>query len=1012
MPLDHPTKRSFWLHLIHLLVFGFLSATATAQEQELAQALDNLAPQQGSEAAKLPAGVVRPWAHEDSDLKVDPRIHYGVLPSGLRYAWANNPEPKERVYLRLHVNAGSFGERSSELGMAHFLEHMAFNGSEHYAPGTLVEWFQKHGMSFGADTNAHTAFSETVYKLDLPNREEASLRDGLQVLRDFAGSMTLAETEVQAEKGVIDGEQRERDSASFRTFVKLLQKMYAGTLYATRIPIGEKEVRDAFTAESVADFYHRWYRPENMTVVVVGDLRDLDPSSLIEEYFGDFLGPGTPLELEPPIGEPAMKDLVFSLYEPEMPRVQISVANLKRYVNRPDSIAQRQQDLPRQVAHAMLNLRFAEAVKKPETPYLSANVDDAGGLKVFEGGELSISADPENWEAAFHDAYIELRKALNFGFQQAELDEVRADMLRALDEAVDRESKAHSAGLRESILREAEDDVVPTSAAYDREILKPALEALTVEDCLQALRENWRNGRPSITTMGNLKLDNPKETLMAALEAARAAKIKKGEAIEVEPFAYRSDPAHAGKVKSQQKIEDLDFWEVEFDNGVRLNVKKTDFKEKQILIQARVGEGNLSIKDEDLIASALAGFGVYIGGGLEEHDTDELRRLNAGKQVGVQMSVEDDHFAFSGSTTEEDLLLQFELMCAYLQHPGYRPDLLNVVQSQLPLVFEQFKHNAAGPMLFDFAPALLPGNPRVDLLGLTKFPQLEELQAVGMEEIRAALNPQLRDAPMEITIVGDLDVNQVIEFAAQTFGALPQRRAYQTLDKRRQGAQVVSGLHLEREIDTADKKATLLMIFPTTDGFDAATRRNLGFLGRLVNDRLRLDVRERLGAAYSPGAQAEASRVFPGVGGLLIQANCDPEKVEELVKACKNVAASLANNGVTEEEVSRLSEPLLKQLRDGQRTNSYWLTTLQEAQSRPASLDELRTIVEFYNNLSVADLSALAASYLSPEHASTLLVLPKQMEESAKDGESAASEGAADSENAEETESSAEMQPN
>ncbi|MHC4379606.1 MAG: M16 family metallopeptidase [Planctomycetota bacterium] len=979
-------SRTSYLHLTFLLLAGLaFTSSATAQDPDAAVALEALgyleATQEPSETRTFPAQTVRPWAHESSDLQADPRIHYGSLPTGLRYAWVNNPEPQERVYLRLHVDAGSFGETDTELGMAHFLEHMGFNGTDNFEAGTLIEWFQERGMSFGADTNAHTTFGETVYKLDMPSRDEASLRDGMQVLRDFAGAMTIADEEVQNEKGVIDGEQRERDSAGFRTFVKMLDRLYAGTLYATRMPIGEKEVRDAFTGDSVRAFYTRWYRPENMTLVIVGDLRDFDPTSMIEEYFGDFAGPGTPVEMEPALGSPDMDDLIFALYEPEMPSVQISVTKLKPFEDRPDTVAQRQADVAKAVAHQMLSLRFSEAIKKPETPYLSAGVSDAGGLEIFEGGDLSINADPEKWEEAMVAAYVELRLALNFGFQQPELDEIRARILRSLDEAVARESTAHSAGLREALLLEIESDVVVTTAAYDREILKPALEALTVEDCLKALRANWRGGQLSIIAMGNLELADAKASLMGAYEAAREVELEAGEVIEVKPFAYASDPALAGKVKSQVMVEALDFWQVEFENGVRLNIKQTDFKKQQILVNARVGEGNLGVAEKDLVAAAIAGFGVYTGGGLVEHDSDGLRRVLAGRQAGVGMSVEDDHFSFSGPTTPEDLLLQFELTCAFLDHPGYRDDTLNVIRAQVPLIFEQFKYTAAGPMLFDFAPQFLKGNKRVNLLGLSYFPTLEELQGVEMEHMREALAPGLELAPMEVTVVGDLDVNQVIAYAAQTFGALPSRRAPRDMSEQRGGVQVVPGLYVEREIDTLDQKATLVMIFPTTDGMEAVTRRNLSFLGMIVNDRLRLEVRERLGAAYSPGAQAEASQVFPGVGGLLIQANGDPGKVQELVEACRQVAQALASEGVTEEEVQRLSEPILKQLRDAQRTNGYWMTALDESQKRPASLDDMRTLLGFYENLSVNQLSALAGQYLKPEAASVLVVLPETIEE-------------------------------
>ncbi|MCP4093755.1 MAG: insulinase family protein [Planctomycetes bacterium] len=923
-----------------------------------------------------PAGTVAPWAHDSSDLTVDERIHYGALENGMRFAWADNPEPNNRVYLRLHVDAGSFGETATELGMAHFLEHMAFNGSENFEAGTLIEWFQDNGMSFGADTNAHTAFSETVYKLDMPNRDEKTIRDGLQVMRDFAGKLNILEAEVQAEKGVIDGEQRERDSAGFRAFVKVLDRQYAGTRYATRLPIGTKEVRDEFTAETVRAFYERFYRPENMTMIIVGDLQGYNPEALIHEYFGDFAPPASPIAPEPAWGTPTMENLVFAVYDAEIPSVQIAIGSLRIAEEKPDTVAQRQADLARTVAHSMLNLRFSELVKKPETSFLGASASDAGQLEVFEGGSLNVSADPAKWEAATTEAYIELRKALNFGFQQAELDEVRANLMRGLDEAVEREATAHSSGLREAILLEVESDVVPTSAATDRSVYLPALEALTVEDCLQALRSNWRGGKMSIIANGGLQLENAAAELERVVAAAKKIEIKRSDAIEQKPFAYGSDKEKTGEIVRQEKVEDLGLWMVEFANGVRLNIKKTDFKKNTIIMSGRVGEGLLAVPNDQLLAASLADTALS-GGGLIEHTVDELRRLMAGKQVGVSLALADDHFALSGGTTSEDLLLEFELACAHLQHLAYRPDMLDMIKQQIPLFFNQLDHTPNGPLWFDFTPAVLQGNPRASLLGLQPFPQLEELLAIEIDQIKAAIAGHLVDAPIELTVVGDLEVNDVIAMAAQTFGMLPKRRAAKDVSANRGGIAIAEGVYMERTVDTADKKATVMMLFPTTDGFDDSRRRNLSFLGTVVDDRLRLEVRERLGAAYSPGAGAESSQVYPGLGGVMIQAAGNPDKVEELVDACRAVAADLATNGVTEEEVQRLSEPILNQLRDAQRNNAYWMNLLTEAQSRPESLQSARTVVSFYENLSAADLSALAAEYLKPERASVLVVLPE-----------------------------------
>ncbi|MFG0320131.1 MAG: M16 family metallopeptidase, partial [Planctomycetota bacterium JB042] len=234
--------------------------------------------------AEEPVGndLPRAWEHEGSDLPPHPAIRFGALDNGVRYALMSNAEPDRRVYVRMHVDAGSVAEEESERGMAHFLEHMAFNGSANFPAGTLVEWLQERGLDFGAHTNAYTSFTETVYMLDLPNSDPRTLQEALWVMRDFAGELLLAEEEVEAEKGVIDGEERERDSAMARVGKELLKRQLAGTRIAERLPIGVKDARDAFTAESVRAFYERWYRPENLTLVIVGDLGDLDPLPVVE----------------------------------------------------------------------------------------------------------------------------------------------------------------------------------------------------------------------------------------------------------------------------------------------------------------------------------------------------------------------------------------------------------------------------------------------------------------------------------------------------------------------------------------------------------------------------------------------------------------------------------------------------------------------------------------------------------------------------------------------------------
>lgn len=931
------------------------------------------------ENGALPAGQPRPWRHATSDLKPDPRVHWRVLDGGLRLAWAANPEPQERIYLRLHVDVGSLAELPGERGMAHFLEHMAFNGSRHFPAGTLVEWFQNHGMSFGADTNAHTGFTETVYKLDLPNRDPQSLREGLQVLRDFADGLVLAEEEVQAEKGVIDGEERERDSAGFRAFVASLSKLYAGSLVPERLPIGTRADRDAFDAAEVRAFYRRWYRPENMTLVIVGDLRDLNPEALVREAFADMKGPETEVLLEPAAGAATAAEFFFAVHEPDLPQMQLNHSALRPYVERPDRADLRRARTLEDLALAMVNLRFNEMAKKEGTPFLYAGVARLDGLRVWEGADLTVVSAADTWEAAFLAAHLELRSALNFGFQEAELAEVRADVLRALDEAVERAPTAPSAGLREAILMSVEEGTVPLSAAAERELLLDLVTEATPQQCLQALRELWsRDSQDALAAVGPADLgDDAPARLSALLEKSRKAKPVRPADLAQAAFAYPSDPAVVGEVVESEWIEDLELRTVLFANGVRLNFKRTDFKERQILLSARVGEGLLGFADEDLIQVGVAANGLD-GAGLEAHSEEELRRILAGRRVGWSSGLDTDHFAFAGDCTAEDLLLELELLAARIQHPGWREEGLQPFLKQLPLIEQFLRSNHLGPLLAEFLPVYFAGNPRLSAFdNLSALPPLEAMAQVTMAGARPLISPQYAAGPVELTIVGDVDEEAVLNAAARTVGVLPPRSGLQDQAARRAMPALPLGLEMEREIESADARAQVFLFYPLTDGMDSVRRRQLAFLGMVVDDRLRLEVRERLGAAYAPAAMADLSRVFPGFGLLMINASSAPETVDVLVAACRQVAAELAEKGVTEEEMARLRGPVLNQVRDQRRTNEYWLRELGQAQTDPESLKNPRTVLSFYENLDRADLSALAAKYLTPEKSSLLVVKPR-----------------------------------
>jgi zinc protease len=780
------------------------------------------------------SGDALPWYCEKSDIPVDPRIHLGHLDNGMRCAWMANHEPRDRTYLRLDVGVGSLAEENEERGMAHYLEHMAFNGSKHFPAGTLVEWFQKHGMGFGADTNASTGFHHTIYQIDLPKSDKRSLEEGLGVFRDFADGLLLEQKEIDSERGVIDAEERERDTPNYRVIEQVFDKQYAGTRIPLRIPIGVKALRDAFTSEMIRKFYTKWYRPERMTLVLVGDLGELDPMPLVHAAFDDFRAPASDPPRLPAVGTPEPKAPAFCIFEKDLSSEEIHVERMTAWKERPENLAQWKSDLPLRCARDMLDLRFSELAKRSDAPFLGASAADAyeTDLRVQGGEVMGVTCTPEKWKDALSFCAKELRRAIELGFDASQLSEVRADFLRSLDEAVEREKTRSSGSWVGSLLDAAENTTVPNNAETARRYMKPLLESLDVEACHKAFAEEWARGRLILSMAGDVDLgaDGPK-VLRETYEASMSGALEARKEAKSAEFAYATDASKAGPIAARKHIDEFDYEDVVFENGVKLHVKKTDFKEKQILVSAQVGEGRLSLdrgaKKDDASSPAARGSSnavnaldwvtgqVFIACGLGKHSADDLRRLDAGKEVDVDFSIDADTFHFNGATTKEDLVRELELMRAYLVDPGWRSEGLEQFKKELPVLYDSFKKNPGGPLTTEFLPEFYSYAPRVE------FPTREHAEAVTTDAMRAWLGAQFADAPIDLVIVGDVDVEAAVRAMAQTFGTLGKRRAPNRYEDRRTPAVLRSGLKREYEIESNVPKAYLLIAFPATDGRDA-----------------------------------------------------------------------------------------------------------------------------------------------------------------------------------------------
>jgi zinc protease len=912
-----------------------------------------------------------PFPQEESDLKPDPAAHFGTLANGLRYVVRTNQEPKGRASLRLLVLAGSLHETDEQRGLAHFLEHMAFNGSAHYAPGTLVEFFQRIGMSFGGDTNANTSFDRTVYRLDLAHADDAALAEALRVFGDYAGGLLLTDEEINKERGVILAEKRASDSAGYRTFVARSEAMLGTTLLPRRLPLGQPDVITKARRERFIDFWNTWYRPERMSVVVVGDFPDEGKvEKMIAETFAGLTA-RAPIRREPLLGQLSKFDGVRPIFhaEAEAPATNISLTSITPYPHEADTAARKIKRLPRWLALAMLNRRFVVLSQKENAPFVSGRASVFEQFDFLREANVDISCKADDWAAALAVGEQELRRALENGFAQTELTEAAANLANQLEQAAKTASTRHSNRLADEIVHHLVAGEVLTTPADDLALLKPALDKITPADCQKALKEAFAPRGRFVMVSGNAKIaaDAP-AAIAAAYEKAHAVAVRPLDGDKQNEWGY-TDFGAPGEIAKREHIADLDVELVIFKNGLRLNLKKTDFEAGRIVLSARLGNGVLTEPADQRGLQRLAA-STLIAGGLGKHSVDDLRRLLAGKNVGWRFGPGTDAFRFSGGTTRDDLLLELQLLAAHLTDPGYRPEALRLAHNELEQLYQNFKHTAAGPLEMDLANLLADGDPRFGL------PAQEIMMARSLAEVKAWLTPELAHGALEVAVVGDLDIEAAIAAVAKTIGALPPRQPKPALSELKKVHFPEQPFSKSYVIDSEIPKASVLLYWPTDDALDVRRNRRLNMVEAILNDRMRVKVREEMGGSYSPHANNLASDTFPGYGYIVANIDVAPSMAGQISDIVVKIADDIAQNGVTADELNRARLPVLTAYKESLRSNGYWLSVLAPAQEKPEMLDWARTRIADIEAIPTSELNALAKKYLVRERASRVTILP------------------------------------
>ena len=911
------------------------------------------------------------WPHDTADLQPDPNAVWGRLDNGMRYVLLPNATPKDRVSLRMLIAAGSMMEREDERGLAHFLEHMAFKGTENMPAGDLVQYLERLGMAFGADTNASTGFDSTVYKLELPSNAPDLLDRSLFVLREKADKLLIPAADLEKERGVVLSERRLRDTPRYRAFKAGLDFLLPDSRVAQRWPIGLESVIATAPRERLMDFYRRYYTPSRTTIIAVGAIEPARFHQLIRKHFASFRAQAPEGE-DPDPGSVRPRGLEARLHYEAEGRTTVSLATAKPYEPGPDTRPRRLGEINRYLANAVVSRRLATLAQKPDAGFLGGAAQNDDFQRTAQIAFVLLDTQPDQWRKALGVAETELRRALTYGFTAAELEEQKKNLLANFKEATRGAATRESPRLADELVGALTEDRVFTDPDQDLREVEEILALVTPESTLHELRALWANSGPLVFLSGPVTLDDAQAAIADAYRASRARAVAPPADNAVHKFAY-TDFGPRSPVVEQRVTDIMEVTQLRFANNVRVNLKRTPFDLNSVLVSARIGGGRLDLAGDRPGIKQLAD-GAFLAGGLEAHSIDDIDRITAGRTVGLDFDVEDDAFVLRGHTVPGDLALQLQLMAAYIVAPGYRPEALERFRKGLPQLYQSLDRTPIGVMQRDVTRFLRGGDPRFG------YPAQPALASLTLEDLRSALAAPLSRGYLEISLVGDFEMEAAIEALAVTFGSLPERHAAKrNYGKAREVRFPDTRRLTEFSYDTVDPKALAAVYWPTTDFSNVSEVRRLYVLAKVLGNRVLERVRNEQGLTYSAHGDHAPSQAFPGFGFLYALVDAPPGKARQIVEEMRAIGAAIYRDGVTEDELERARNPVVSELKRLLETNSYLLSAIiGGSQENPDKLTRSTSSVDELASLTVADLDQVARKYLRPEAALPVVIVPRE----------------------------------
>ena len=902
-------------------------------------------------------------------LPIDSQVTVGTLDNGLRYLIRVNHRPEARAELRLVVKAGSVLEDDDQLGLAHFVEHMAFNGTEHFAKQELVDYMESIGMQFGSHVNAYTSFDETVYMLTIPTDTAEVLEKAFQILEDWAHLQSFDADEIEKERGVVVEEWRMGRGAGARMRDKQLPIIFKDSRYADRLPIGKKETLETFDHTVLKRFYADWYRPDLMAVIAVGDFDSAEIEELIKRHFSRLVAPGNPRPREM-FDVPDHEETLFAIAsDPEAPNSTVGVL-YKQSLRDKTSVGAYRQGMVEQLYNAMLSARLFELSQQADPPLLFGVSGQGRFIGAKEVYQLFGAVKEGGVATGLRALLTEGERVARFGFAASELERQKAELLRNLEQAhAEREKRESRSYASEYIRHVLVNEPIP-GIEMEYAMAQRFIPTIQLEETNRLARE-WIVDRNRVVIVSAPQ----KEDVAVPDEAELNVVFADVLASEITPYEDKvidaplvADVPEPAPIVNEERMEEIDVTIWTLANGVRVLLKSTDFKDDEILFRASSPGGTSLASDEDYVSTSMAG-NVVSRGGVGAFSLVELRKMLAGKAVRVSPSIGSLTEGMSGQASPKDVATMFQLIYAYFTAPRKDSTAFMAFRAQFQGFLANRSASPEAAFLDTIQVTMAQGHPRARPLSV------ELLDEIDLDESFAFYQDRFADASdFTFVIVGNFDADSIKPLVQTYLGGLPSINREENW--RDVGIDPPTGVIRKVVRKGVEPKSMTQIIFTGSFEYTAANRHVVRSLASVLQLRLRERLREDLGGTYSVNVSGSYEKFPDQEFTMRIRFGSAPERVEELTAVVFEEIENFKAAGPSDDDVGKIREIQRRSKETNLKENRYWVAQLL-ASDQYGTDPRLLISYDLIESLTAEKIRAAARLYFPTDNYVLVSLYPK-----------------------------------